>query len=291
MDKLINFGNKEMIGMVNLDNGQLVSLASKGIEYFHDGGKSSFSGPGWQNSEIIPYPIFGPANNQKVNVNGWDFSLEQHGISRYIPKPPFAVSPQKGNNILTLIQHYNGQNIPNPKYNPGSNRPEHLNWLPYTLKKTFEITEEELNCKLTLTNDSCNIMPYAIGWHPAFRVQGRVGEGEFLDDQGDLVVTLDDVVQHSNLPPKVALIKEGINSISYRNKNNGQGIKISSRDFGDKVLLWSPSYNSGMLCIEHTTKLPTFNGEGYFNDSNQFESLVPKEKKTYSIVVRPLRGF
>ncbi|MBU1975264.1 MAG: hypothetical protein KKG59_02555 [Nanoarchaeota archaeon] len=289
MAEIIRFGHGTIQGEVNPVNGQLVSLIFNGIEYFHDGGKSSFNGLGWGNSEIVPYPIFGPADNQEVKVDYKTFSLEQHGISRHTNENPFVPQVQEKSNILTLVQKYSGQDISNPKYESGNGRPEHLNWLPYTLEKTFELTDKGLICKLTVTNNSEINMPYMIGWHPAFKVQGTVEEGEFVDDRGIKIATLADVIKYSNIPPQEALTKERMNSITYRNKNTGQGVRVSSENFSNNVMLWSPSYDAGMLCIEHTSRLPIFNGEKHFADLDRFESLAPGQSRTYSILVQPLK--
>jgi galactose mutarotase-like enzyme len=289
MSKIITLKHGSLKGVVNPENGQLVSFISNGIEYFHDGGKSSFEGPGWRNSEIVPYPIFGPADNHEVKVGEKVFSLEQHGISRHTKENSFLPNNQEKNNILTLVQRYDGRDINNPKYEPSNGHPEHLNWFPYTLEKTFELTNEGLVCQLKLTNDSDIDMPYMIGWHPAFKVLGNVDEGEFLNDSGICIATLEEVISRSIIPPEEALTKKGINSVTYRNKNTGQGVKVSSNDFSNNIMLWSPGYDTGMLCIEHTSQLPVYDGQKYFEEPNKFESFAPGENKTYSIMVHPLK--
>ena len=289
MSKIITLKQGELKGEVNPENGQLVSFISNGIEYFHDGGKSSFEGPGWRNSEIVPYPIFGQADKQEVKVGEKVFSLEQHGISRHTKENSFLPNNQEKNNILTLVQRYDGRDINNPKYKPNNGHPEHLNWFPYTLEKTFELTNEGLVCQLKLTNDSDIDMPYMIGWHPAFKVLGNVDEGEFLNDSGICITTLEEVIFRSIIPPEEALTVKGINSVTYRNKITGQGVKVSSNDFSNNIMLWSPGYDTGMLCIEHTSQLPVYDGQKYFEEPNKFESFAPGENKTYSIMVQPLK--
>ena len=289
MSKIITLQHGSLKAEVNPENGQLVSFSSNGIEYFHDGGKPSFEGSGWRNSEVVPYPLFGPADKQEVKVGEKVFSLEQHGISRHTKENSFLLINQENNNILTLIQSYDGRDINNPKYKHGNGHPEYMNWLPYTLEKTFKLTDEGIVCQLKLTNNSDVVMPYMIGWHPAFKVLGSVDEGEFLNNNGMCIATLEEVISQSIIPPEEALTLKGINSVTYRNKNNGEGVRVSSNDFSNNIMLWSPDYDAGMICIEHTSQLPVYYGQKYFEEPAKFESLAPGENKRYSIMIHPLK--
>ncbi len=281
--------NGKLQAEINSENGQLISLTSNGIEYFHNGGSSSFDGPGWGNSEVVPFPIFGPAAKQKVRVGQKLFSLEQHGISRHTNENP-SLPNQVNDNIISLVQRYSGRDIDNPKYSPGNGHPEYLNWLPYTLEKTFELSNEGLICSLKVTNDSDIEMPYMLGWHPAFKVHGRVEDGEFLNDDGVCIASLEEVIIQSEIPPEEALTIKGTQSVTYKNKITKLGVKVSSDDFSDNIMLWSPGFNSGMLCIEHTSQLPVYEGQDYFGEPDRFELLGPGERKAYSIMVLPLEG-
>lgn len=294
MSGLITLKSQNFTAQVNPENGQLVSLVSGNVEYFHDGGKPLYHGPGWRNSEIIPFPIFGPADNQKVKVGEKAFYLEQHGISRHTKENPFLPENQSKEDSLTLVQRYDGRKIPNPRYEPGNGRPQFLNWLPYTLEKRFELTDEGLTCKLTLTNNSALTMPYMVGWHPAFKVFGEIKDGEFLDGNKRFtaffknIASLEEVISASETSSEGALMIKGISSVIYQNKRIKQGIRVSSDSFGRNVMLWCPGRNAGMLCIEHTSKLPVHHHQNYFKDFKRYESLSPEEKKTFTILVQPL---
>ena len=100
MTELIRLQKGDVHARVNPVNGQLVGLSLEGTEYLHDGRVDSYDGKGWKNSEIVPYPIFGPAQNQKVIVGGRTFNLEQHGISRYLG---FKVIRREGG-LISLMQ-------------------------------------------------------------------------------------------------------------------------------------------------------------------------------------------
>ncbi|MDD5181971.1 MAG: hypothetical protein PHC66_02250 [Candidatus Nanoarchaeia archaeon] len=286
---LIELEFEQLKAKINPGNEQLVSLTSEGVEYFHDGGMDTYSGPGWKNSEIVPFPIFGPAADSKVMVDELEFYLEQHGISRHTKGNPFVPKTQIGNNAIVLVQGYDGHKIANPKYSEGNGHPEHLNWLPYKLEKKFTLDEEGLFCEFILTNTSDIEMPYMIGWHPAFKLQGRVEDGIFLTGNKELI-SLDAVIKSSKDPEKTAYFVENTNSVTYMDNISKRGINVSSKDFGNCVMLWMPERDAGMFCIEHTSRLPDKEAD-HFRDKTKFELLLPGETKTYRVAVKPLNMF
>jgi galactose mutarotase-like enzyme len=285
MKKLIELKRGKITAKINPDNGQLVSLSADYTEYFHRGGITGYAGykgNGWRNSEIVPFPIFGPAPGQKVRVGNDIFYLEQHGISRYLK---FMDETQKTADRITLIQEYGGFNVVNPKYTKENGHPKHMKWLPYTLEKTFELTDNGLVCELKLTNGSDVEMPYMIGWHPAFKTQGSIENGVFIAE-GREAATLENVIKASVDSNKGACYVLGQNTITYLDKKSGVGVKVSSNDFGKFVMLWSPGTDSGMFCIEHSSQIP--GASEHFADKNKFELLKPGETKKYRIVIELL---
>lgn len=281
----INIKKDNLRAVINPENGQLISLTLDGLEFFHDGGSPTWNGRGWGSSEIIAYPVFGPVDNYSVTVKDQQFTLDQHGISRHTTILPFI--PKKADkDLVSLVQTYDGTSIPNSKFKPGKDRPKELSWLPYELKKEFQLKRNLLVCRLTVTNVSQTEMPYLIGWHPAFKFLGDVDNGVFLNDNGEQLATLEQVMIASEIPPGEALTLEGIRSVTYM--NSGLGVRVSSEDFDNSMMLWSPSRDAGMLCIEHTSQLPVFEKQKYFGDTVRCERLAPGDKKTYTITVQPI---
>jgi galactose mutarotase-like enzyme len=282
MKKLIELKRGKITAKINPDNGQLVSLSANNVEYFHKGGIAGYKGNGWKNSEIVPFPIFGPAPEQRVRVDDNTFYLEQHGISRYLK---FRDENRKTTERATFVQEYDGFNVVNPKYTKDNGHPKYMKWRPYRLEKTFELTDNGLVCELKLTNVSDVEMPYMIGWHPAFKMQGNVETGVFKA-KGKKIVTLEDVISASMDPDKGACHVLGCNSIRYLDNASNRGVIVSSNDFGNFVMLWSPGKDSGMFCIEHSSHVP--GAAEHFTDKNKFELLKPGETKKYRVMVELL---
>jgi len=288
MTDFISIENNNLRARINPRNGQLVSLSLDELEFFHNGGSPTWDGQGWGNSEIVAYPVFGPVNNYSVRVQGQRFILDQHGISRNTAAIPF-IPQERSESVFSLVQTYHGKMVPNCKFKPGNNHPEQLNWLPYEFQKKFRLENGLLVCELTVKNTSEIEMPYILGWHPAFRVLGDVSDGVFLDDNGNRLATLDQVIIASNSPPQDALSITGTSIVTYKNLGTGLGVRVSSADYDNSVMLWSPSITAGMFCIEHSTQFPIFKRQDYFADGVKCEKLYPGDKKTYVITVQPLK--
>src|SRR3989344_4046253 len=114
MADLINIEKDNLRAVINPRNGQLVNLSLDNLEFFYDGGRPHWGGRGWSNSEIVPYPIFGPVDNYSVRVGGQKFILDQHGISRNTATIPFFPI-EKSESAVSLVQIYYGKNVPNCK--------------------------------------------------------------------------------------------------------------------------------------------------------------------------------
>ncbi|UCG95496.1 MAG: hypothetical protein JSV92_00370 [archaeon] len=287
MTNLATFRNENLRATVNLENGQLVSLVSNGTEFFHDGGKPSFKGLGWRHSEIIAFPIFGPPGKDfKVRVDDKEYYLEQHGLTRFTEGNPFKLTKLKDGEI-NLVQNYKGQDVVNPKYQPGTNHPKTLNWMPYRLEKKLKLSGKELIYEATIKNTSDADMPYMIGTHPAFKIFGKLEDSCFFDEKDRFFTTLSEVIKDSKDPSKNAFYADGVSEITYRDSKGGVGVKVSSNDF-NKTMLWCPGYDEGMFCIEHLSKFPKLSEQDYFEHPEDFELLSPGKEKTYSISIQPI---
>ena len=64
---------------VAIENGELISFNSEGLEYIHQKGSK-----GWRNSDIEMFPVIGPIskNNFRVHTKNGDAIQDQHGLLR-----------------------------------------------------------------------------------------------------------------------------------------------------------------------------------------------------------------
>lgn len=262
---------------------QLVSINYKGLEYFHGGGAKDFKGDSWGNSEIICFPIFGPAKDGVVFLKGRKFNLGQHGISRHIP---FEIV-RSSKDFIELKQTYDGQPIKNTRQKQGE--PEFLDWFNYDLTKKFSVLEDSVLCEFKLKNTSEEEFPYIIAWHPGFEYK-NIGSFFNVEENGKLtkMTGLERVIEVAQRPKNNALRipREELTTNQILYKEHNRIIRIQSTGFND-YLLWSPQGKPNMFCVEPTTKFPRDNNV-YFDDpliekEIPYEIIQPGEEKHYSV--------
>ncbi len=170
---------------VNLENGQLFRLLREGprgrIDVFWSGGAPETLRPknGWQNSEIIMFPIVGkaPGPENTIVIDGESFSMSQHGLSRLLP---WKASFDPANSSLRLVQEYEaGQKVKNAK--------GEISEFPrsFRIVKTISIDDEgKVKVAIELENLSEKPLPFLVGWHPAFVIPidaGRITPSTISD--------------------------------------------------------------------------------------------------------------
>jgi galactose mutarotase-like enzyme len=253
----------------NIDSSQLFSLVYQGREYMHPGGKpgaTSVEKDKWGNSEIIMFPIVGPANDFRVEIDGQSYPMSQHGITR---NWPFALSetsvPETRPQRVAFTQVYKANTpVPNPKYVVGMQEPKELQWpFSYMLTKSFTLDDDALRVEFAMKNFSNKPMPYAFGWHPAF----KIGDEATLLVDGNRV-TLEDI-----RAAKGTVLKYPAREVKMATED--RALKLVT-DTG-YVMLWSPE-GSKLLCIEPITRRPST------NDAVDF--LAPNMQKKYTVEIK-----
>lgn len=150
----------DTIALINPANSQMYSLRSGGVEVMWNGGApENAPTKGWPNSEIVMFPIVGPAENDRITVNGKQYKMFQHGISRDLP---WSVVSKRQNSV-TMVQAYEaGKEVSGRK---GTS----VFPVSFRLTKTYSITRDgSLSFSLTVENTGKEPLSYALGWHPAF---------------------------------------------------------------------------------------------------------------------------
>jgi len=164
----IKIGDRKTTAEINLMNSQLFSLKRKDVEVMWGGGAPEGYRPksGWQNSMIEMFPVIGAPVAGRILIDGNYFPMAQHGIARDLPWE----MTRSNSYSATFEQVYEGgQEVPSKK---GT-----ISVFPrsYWLTKTYEISQGTLVFTLEVQNPSDKMLPYAVGWHPAFRaVEGSI---------------------------------------------------------------------------------------------------------------------
>ena len=161
---------------LNLENGQLFSLMRGRVEVMWPGGAPAERRPaaGWQNSEIVMFPIVGAAPGDRFLVGERGCLMNQHGLSRYMDWEDIS----SNSSSVEMKQFYRAGEVVAGKM-PCSFAGS------YTLAKSYVLDSEgKLTFTLELKNNSDVDFRFAAGWHPAFRsVNGgtlTVGHGTVM---------------------------------------------------------------------------------------------------------------
>jgi galactose mutarotase-like enzyme len=166
---------------INLKTSQLFSLVRGEVDVMWKGGapESHRAQSGWPNSEMTMFPIIGRAvtgdAEDTILVGGRKFSMSRHGIARDMPWILRSATSEK----IVMSQYYNESFIVDRGLVHSS--------FPYSyaLTKAYSINSRGmLEFKIAVKNRSGVVLPYSVGWQPAFVTPGRpffdlVGEGHF----------------------------------------------------------------------------------------------------------------
>lgn len=238
----------------NLENSQMVSLKLKGEELFHGGGKPADlqepgDAQGWQNSEIVMFPVIGPVKGDLLRFEGREYPMAQHGISRHLP---WTIIEQRPDSIAFAQQYEGEMPVPNSKIAVPLRWPH-----SFTLEKRFSLRPQGIDVTLSVTNDGAEQMRYMIGWHPAFRMLASKVDGMIVSD-----------VQATRA---VELRKDAVEFGPLR--------VSSDLPF---MTLWSPK-GSSLVCIEPMSRLQVWEGLDGFSEDDF--SLAPGERREHRIAI------
>ena len=170
------------VAKINMLNSQLFGLARKGTDVMWKGGAPEGQRPseGWQNSEIVMFPIVGAAYDGAVRIGGSSYPVAQHGMARDLPWNVQNLT----DDTLVVSQAYEAMTaVRNGKRASVFPR-------SYTLVKTYSIDERgALTFRLEVQNRSEEPLPFAAGWHPAFNITPHSG----IKNDKQEVVLVDEV--------------------------------------------------------------------------------------------------
>ncbi|MRI02259.1 aldose 1-epimerase [Kriegella sp. EG-1] len=219
---------------VSIENGELISYKINDHEFIHQKGS-----PGWRNSDTEMFPIIGPtsdANYQVKTEKGYAIQ-DQHGLLRELK---YKLNRQTETIVNYEKQYIANSEVLNSKF-PNKSIVEKLIW-PYsfTFKKQFELTEKSLI--ITFVIDGEKVMPFMLGYHPAFKLASK----EPVIETNQQRISIEDILAVGSRAYQV----ENCREILLKDKRN---IKIETEGF-DNFMLWTEVTN--MICIEPITFYP-----------------------------------
>jgi len=256
--------SEDLNSIVSVEAGELISYVKNGEELLHQIGS-----PGWKHTDTEMFPIVGGtvANNYSISTPKGVSFQDQHGLLREMNYEALHCTE----NEAFFVKHYKADTkIRNSKF-PNNSTLEFM-WWPYdfSFTKSFHLSNDFLEVRFEFESDE--EMPFMLGYHPAFKLDGAKTEKFKV---GDEVFSFESVMKVGDRAFPLLNCSEILMI-----KDTGYSIQIKTTGF-DNFMLWSPVAN--MVCIEPISQYPSL--EQAYSEKNM---RILREKEVFSVKIVPI---
>jgi galactose mutarotase-like enzyme len=274
MTEVIELKDGSLKARLNIQKSQLFSLELDGTEFMWGGGKpeelkTEEEKLGWPNSEIMMFPIIGRAPDDQVTIDGKKFPMQQHGLARHLTSESYELTDRK----VSYLQKYNADTEIQTK--------KGLCVFPFSFQiyREYVLRGQFLEHQIKIVNDSETSLPYAVGWHPAFRIPSK---HSFVKR----ILTKYSIEKIKKESKTGALILEDTIEAQYVS-DLGTVIVTSSWDL-EHMQIWSPE-NQNLVCLESISafSLSRANYVGELATAPGYKKIKPGESATFFVYVNP----
>ena len=137
---------------------ELISVkGADGHEYMWDANEQY-----WDAHAPVLFPACGRTLDNTYTLSGKSYEMHAHGFAR---EYPFTVA-EKSDDSVTLVLKGNEQTKKNYPFN-------------FTLTAEYKVVNNSLFVNYTVQNNDKKVMPYMLGWHPGFVLEGDEPIGKF----------------------------------------------------------------------------------------------------------------
>lgn len=219
------------------------------------------AGPEWPRHAPILFPVIGRVEDDQIIVDGRPHPMGKHGFARDLEFSLESCTESRAELRLessaTTLEHYP---------------------FAFELVVAYDMGRAGLQITFTVRNTGPRAMPFALGWHPAFRwplTPGSDRTGHLLelqsDEPGPMRRVTDVLLRAEQYPTPLrdrqlhlterpfhdgALILENVRSpaLVYRGPD-GRGLEMTWDGFRH-LAIWTP-LDADLLCLEPWTGLPS----------------------------------
>jgi Galactose mutarotase and related enzymes len=259
MQKMLNYG--KVFGIVDTVGGELISYKNNDREYIWSGMAEY-----WTGHAPVLFPIVGALKDNKIAIDGGDYSMNKHGFAR---KSEFALTKLTDNKAVFELT-----------YNE-----ETLKQYPYKFKLviTHEIDDKGFSTEYKVQNLDSKPIMFAIGGHTGFAVDS-IEDYKLVFDQTEnckLYYTDKDSIISDNFVHAKSLdntnefelyyadydidviIAKDLKSrkVKLVHKTNGRGVEFDYSGF-DVLGIWTPpGKKAPFICLEPWNGIPAYDTE------------------------------
>lgn len=277
----------EAIMTTSKSGGELISFKLDGIEKIHQGEKSRDENGKvfWNRHAPVLFPIVGKLKRGQTLINGRTYEMAQHGFARDLEFEP-----------ITKLENFHSYVLKSNKYTMARYPFE------FELYNTYRQEENKLIFMYKVVNTGKNNMPFALGGHPAFKVDpDDLKKGNYYlefeeeEERAHFLYLVDGLVGTEYSKNRLiqdkyllldehtfdndALIIKGIQNkkISLKNKRTRKKVLTFEYDNWPYLGIWSKP-GAPFLCLEPwTSTADRVNSKNIFVQKTDMKVLEPGE--------------
>jgi len=241
----ITISNSQLTATINTLGAELISLVKNNKNYIWNVDETY-----WNKTSPILFPIVGRLKNDSYLFNGKKYQLPRHGFARNLE---FSFDKKSDSQVILELNETE----------------ETKAMYPFTFKLlvAYTLIGNELVMEYFLRNQSDEVLPFSIGAHPAFAIEGNFENYSLQFNKKDLFethhlenesfngkTTLVDTINNSialnyALFEKDALVFKQLNSNEVTLKNKDKTTLKVNYDHFPYLGIWTKQ-NAPFLCIE-----------------------------------------
>ncbi len=155
---IITLSNTKISASINSIGAELIRLEKDNKNYIW-----TIDEAFWNKTSPILFPIVGRLKNDSYSINDKTYELPRHGFARNFE---FEVAHQTGSSAVFILTE-NAETLKNYPFQ-------------FELRLKYELIENSLKISYSVLNKSQEIMPFSIGAHPAFVIEGSFSDYSLL---------------------------------------------------------------------------------------------------------------
>lgn len=251
-DNIIVLEHDTHQAIIHLKAGELHHLIDKqtNIDYIHDGNPAHWSG---RNPTL--FPKVGKSYNDTQKIHGKNYAMGNHGFARYA--------------VFTVVSKTDTKAVLEFQAND-----ETLAQYPFLFKmrKSYELQGNKVVIRHEIYNEGTQMMPFAIGHHPAFRCpllldeqmsdyrivfdQAETMQVRVCDDDGFLLDGYTTIEEQKSTSLQLPFARYGIDSLIFDQLSSSyvsmigpkHGVRVNC--IGHPIVTLWPKDERTFLCIE-----------------------------------------
>ena len=159
---IYNLKNDKLTAEISSLGAELISVMdNSGYEYI-------WQGDDWQGHAPVLFPLCGRINGGKYTYRGKEYEMKLHGFA---PSTEFTLVGKTDTSVTLEIAASDATRAEYP--------------FEFRLTVCFTLDGSNLEARFTVDNLGDDALPYMIGWHPGFNLDGGVGNTSYYLDFGN----------------------------------------------------------------------------------------------------------